>query len=53
MTCPETTPALAARQWRSLRRALSINPEDFPYMRLRRALAACVDDPASAGALAA
>lgn len=40
MTRPETTPALAARWWCSLQRALSINPEDFPYMRLNWALAA-------------
>ena len=40
MGYPETSPTLAARRWRSLRRALSIDPETFPYMKLRRAIAA-------------
>ena len=40
MTRGETSPALVARRWRSIRRALSIDPEAFPYMRMRRALAA-------------
>ena len=40
MGYPETCPALAARRWRSLRRALSIDPETFPYMKLCRAIAA-------------
>ena len=40
MSRHETSPALAARRWRSLRRALSIDPETFPYVKMRRALAA-------------
>ena len=39
-TSPPASQRSAARRWRALKRALGIHPEDFPYIRLRRALPA-------------